>query len=357
MSNCSTMLSACYVTVASLTVQLDSLNDKCGNCSTDSETSECNTDFVSKYNQGYHIGAIFVILVASVLGSGFPVVSFHVPIFKVHPFLIILGKCVGIGVVLACALIHMLLPGSESLTSPCVPWEFNTNYGAYAYLFAMIAGLLMQFLDYHVVMYVKSRLNKKKISCEENANEEAPKGQSGHSHEAMHAMALNKEHLRSVEAYMLEFAVSVHSVFIGMTLGIADDSALNVLLAALVFHQFFEGVALGSRIADAKFDTHIQEIVLISIFSISAPIGMAIGVITRQTANLNGESFLLVQGIFDSFCGGILLYIGYSLLLKDFPEDMETHCRGKKKEHFMRYGMFVSVWIGAGVMAFIGKYL
>ncbi len=37
----------------------------------------------------------------------------------------------GTGVVLACALVHMLQPSSQSLTSPCVPWEFNTDSNAY----------------------------------------------------------------------------------------------------------------------------------------------------------------------------------------------------------------------------------
>lgn len=356
-SNCSIQLSTCSSTLVNLTSQITSLIENCTSVCSSIPSSECKSDLATDFNQGYHIGAIFVILVASALGSGIPVLSLHVPIFRVSPYLIILGKCMGIGVVLSCALIHMLLPGSESLTSSCVPWEFNTNYGAYAFLLAMIGGLLTQFLDYHMILYAMSRLEKNKKTCN-GQEEEVPKGgQAGHSHEAMHGMIMDKSSLKSIEAYMLEFGVSIHSIFIGITIGISDDSRLNVLLPALVFHQFFEGIALGSRVYDAKFESHFKEVILISIFSFSAPIGMAIGVITRETSNLNGSTFLLVQGIFDSFCGGILLYIGYSLLLKDFPEDIELHCRGKKREHLRRYAMFVSLWIGAGVMAFIGKYL
>lgn len=259
----------------------------------------------------------------------------------------------------------MLQPGSESLTSPCVPSEFTAGYSAYAFLFAMLSGLIMQFVDYHVILYVTWRVKAKvgvTHSSEKKAhdNQEAlPRVATGacETHEAVHAMALNTDILKSIEAYLLEFAVTVHSVFIGMTVGIADNSTLVALLPALVFHQFFEGVALGSRVADAKFSNHLQEILLIFIFSISAPIGIAIGIVIRNVANLNGSTFLLVQGTFDSFCGGILLYIGYSLLLKDFSEDMELHCQGKKREHLKRYGMFFALWIGAGVMAFIGKYL
>jgi hypothetical protein len=45
-----------------------------------------------------------------------------------------LCKTVGTGVVLSCALIHMLLPGVESLTSECVPASVSEDYPALAYL-------------------------------------------------------------------------------------------------------------------------------------------------------------------------------------------------------------------------------
>ena len=47
---------------------------------------------------------------------------------------ITLCKTVGTGVVLSCALIHMLLPGVESLTSECVPVSVSEDYPALAYL-------------------------------------------------------------------------------------------------------------------------------------------------------------------------------------------------------------------------------
>jgi uncharacterized membrane protein len=47
---------------------------------------------------------------------------------------ITLCKTVGTGVVLSCALIHMLVPGVESLTSECVPASVSEDYPALAYL-------------------------------------------------------------------------------------------------------------------------------------------------------------------------------------------------------------------------------
>ena len=52
----------------------------------------------------------------------------------------VLGKATGIGIVMACGLIHMLQPGSQSLTDPSLGWEFTTDYPAYSFLFAMLAS-------------------------------------------------------------------------------------------------------------------------------------------------------------------------------------------------------------------------
>jgi zinc transporter 1/2/3 len=157
------------------------------------------------------------------------------------------------------------------------------------------------------------------------------------------------------EAYMIEFGVTVHSIFIGIAIGVVGYETLVPLLIALVFHQLFEGVALGARIADANF-SHLNELILGAIFSVAAPVGIAIGIGVYTSLNTNGQEYLLVQGTFDAVCAGILLYTGFMLLLLDFPRDMLQHCTGKCK-HLMQFGMFASLWIAAGVMAFLGKYL
>ena len=46
---------------------------------------------------------------------------------------------------------------------------------------------------------------------------------------------------------VLEAGIAIHSVLIGVSLGVASDTGVvRPLLAALTFHQFFEGVALGA---------------------------------------------------------------------------------------------------------------
>jgi len=325
----------------------------------------CAADSIDNYNQPLHIGAVFIILAASMFGASAPLLSKYGSRFRVSPYHVCLGKCMGIGVVLACALVHMLQPSSESLTSPCVPYEFNTDYNSYAFLFAMLAGLCMHFLDYVVYQYMLSMHLEAQPSKDVTKDQESltPEKHGGHNlahdhnHDHVHSIILDPKVQRTITAYLLEFGVTVHSVFIGLTVGVADYSTLQALLVALCFHQFFEGVALGSRIADANLPSHFNEFLLTFIFSVAAPLGIGIGIAVVATLDANGEGFLLVQGTFDGVCAGILLYIGFMLLFKDFPEDMEKHCRGHPNEKYMRAAMFVCLWLGAGLMAYIGKYL
>lgn len=49
---------------------------------------------------------------------------------------------------------------------------------------------------------------------------------------------------------VLELGIVVHSVIIGISLGASDSpSTIRPLVAALSFHQFFEGMGLGGCIA------------------------------------------------------------------------------------------------------------
>jgi len=159
------------------------------------------------------------------------------------------------------------------------------------------------------------------------------------------------------EAYMMEFGVAVHSVFIGLAVGVSNGTTLKALLTALSFHQFFEGIALGSRISDAGLESWIHEVALTSIFAIASPIGASIAVGIINVLNPAGETFLLIQGTFDGVCGGILLYIGFSLLQEDFQADLITHCSNSKYARTKKAAMFLCMWGGGGLMAFIGKYL
>ena len=105
----------------------------------------CAAGSAGEYDLPLHIAAVFVVLVASFIGAALPMVNKHFFDGPAGTFVITIGKCTGTGVVLACALIHMLQPSNESLTSPCVPASIAEF--PFAFLFAMLAALTMQFIE------------------------------------------------------------------------------------------------------------------------------------------------------------------------------------------------------------------
>lgn len=90
-------------------------------------------------------------------------------------------------------------------------------------------------------------------------------------------------------AYILELGIAVHSVIIGIALGMASDaSPARALLIALCFHQTFEGFALGVTVLEAHFSLW-QCILMVVLFAITTPIGIAIGLLILFEERMNSR--------------------------------------------------------------------
>ena len=111
--------------------------------------------------------------------------------------------------------------------------------------------------------------------------------------------------------FILEFGVIFHSVFIGLTLAVAGEE-FKTLYVVLVFHQTFEGLGLGSRLAEAPWPKSRRwaPYLLGVSYGLSTPIAIAIGLGVRETFSPGSQTHLLVNGVFDSISAGILIYTG-----------------------------------------------
>jgi solute carrier family 39 (zinc transporter), member 1/2/3 len=106
----------------------------------------------------------------------------------------------------------------------------------------------------------------------------------------------------SMNITLLEGGILFHSVFVGMTISITIDGFV-VLLVAIIFHQMFEGLGLGSRIADVPYPkSSIRPWLLVIAFGTTAPIGQAIGLLTRDSYDPNSAFGLIIVGVFNSMC-------------------------------------------------------
>jgi zinc transporter 1/2/3 len=137
----------------------------------------------------------------------------------------------------------------------------------------------------------------------------------------------------SMEITLLEGGILFHSVFVGMTISITTDGFI-ILLIAILFHQTFEGLGLGSRIAAVPYPKgSIKPWLLVFAFGTTAPIGQAIGLITRNTYDPNSAFALILVGFFNAFSSGLLIYAGLvDLLHADFlSEEADRLLTNKKK--------------------------
>jgi zinc transporter 1/2/3 len=252
---------------------------------------------------------------------------------------------------------------------------FNSTYPAFSFAFALLAALFSHMTEFLLFNFISGggsaeRQHPEKQWCDNPmdevanaANEVGRYGVDGdHSvvkHQVCDPIAEEEERLlrtkQLTEALLAEFSLSVHSVFVGVALGVSEGSTLVALLIALVFHQLLEGVALGCRLADSVIG--VRTVVLFGVvFSVSSSVGVMIGIGVYGSLNTDGETFSLFQGIFDGISGGLLLYSGFQLLLVDFHQDLLKHCQGMFRR-LMILGMFSALWLSAFAMSLIGAWV
>ncbi|KAJ4319631.1 hypothetical protein N0V84_006267 [Fusarium piperis] len=136
----------------------------------------------------------------------------------------------------------------------------------------------------------------------------------------------------STNITLLEGGILFHSVFVGITIAMTTDG-LVVLLTAIMFHQMFEGLGLGSRIAAVPYPRGSpRPWLLVFAFGTTAPIGQAIGIASRNTYDPESELGLIMVGVFNAISSGLLIYAALvNLMVEDFLSE-EASLLMKKKD-------------------------
>ncbi|RBR25062.1 uncharacterized protein FIESC28_02119 [Fusarium coffeatum] len=157
----------------------------------------------------------------------------------------------------------------------------------------------------------------------------------------------------STNITLLEGGILFHSVFVGMTIAMTTDG-LVVLLTAIMFHQMFEGLGLGSRIAAVPYPKgSFRPWLLVFAFGCTAPIGQAIGILSRNSYDPEGEMGLIMVGVFNSISSGLLIYAALvNLLVEDFLSEEAQHLM-KTKDRILA---MCWVFLGAFGMSVVGAF-
>ncbi|KAI0021820.1 zinc-regulated transporter 2 [Xylariomycetidae sp. FL0641] len=408
-------------------------------CGSGEETGE--------YDVGLHTAGLFLVLLASVFGAGFPVAAKKIKWLKVPTGVFFACKHFGTGVLIATAFVHLLPTAFFSLSDPCLPDLFTDQYPPLPGVI-MMASLFCLFL---IELWMNNKMGghshggakgfeqnvappmgmpprprattESSVETVDQINMEKKMAQQmyeesglrhpnmpvdasldvqdsemppwfvvfyeqyvrqrlemmnmirGAQQETMAITADDKQDVvvseksmwdeegqpvdpqvyqrMSMNITLLEGGILFHSVFVGMTVSITIEGFV-ILLIAILFHQMFEGLGLGSRIAAVPYPKgSIRPWLLVFAFGTTAPIGQAIGLATRNTYDPNSAFGLIIVGVFNAISSGLLIYAALvDLLAEDFLSEESNHeltMKDKKKA-------FGWLLLGALGMSIVGAF-
>ncbi|RAL67876.1 hypothetical protein DID88_008601 [Monilinia fructigena] len=157
-----------------------------------------------------------------------------------------------------------------------------------------------------------------------------------------------------LQCLLLEAGILFHSIFVGMAVSVATGPPFVVFLIAIAFHQSFEGLALGSRIAAINFPSSSpRPWLMVLAYGTTTPIGQAIGLIVHRLYDPHSAAGLLMVGFMNAVSSGLLLFAGLvQLLAEDFLSDKSYGIlKGRK-----RWEAFAAVLAGGSLMALVGAW-
>lgn len=301
------------------------------------------------------------------------------------------AKYFGSGVIVATAFIHLLAPANEALGNECLtgviasyPWPEGI---------ALMTIFVMFFLELMVMRYGNfggdhdhshdhghshTGANSDDLSLEDRKN--TPQDVEGHAtnpglrgddhlgHQRDHVAngELNPDWqsqnlvpetytAQLTAVFILEFGVIFHSIFIGLTLAVSGSEFITLYIV-LVFHQTFEGLGLGARLAEVPWPKSKRwtPYLLGLGYGVSTPIAIAIGLGVRTSFAPEGQTTLLVNGIFDSISAGILIYTG---LIELMAHEFMFSPYMQKGPVTRTINAFMLMTLGAGKHTRISEYI
>ncbi|KAF9878387.1 ZIP Zinc transporter [Colletotrichum karsti] len=361
------------------------------------------------YNTPLHVGALFIILGVSFLACAFPLIASRIPGVRIpRPFFFAV-RHFGTGVLLATAFVHLLPTAFTLLGNPCLSSFWVEDYPAMPGAIALAGIFLVTLIEmafsparqmsctpadtvlsphrpesadedaqrdpgsYPLEMAPSrgarrnsigrtlSRIGRDEAAGQEHAGEKLAKRVDEESRAVnvgmVNGIALSpaQQHQKDIlQCMMLEVGILFHSVFIGMTLSVSVGHEFVILLIAIAFHQTFEGLALGSRIASIDWPAgSLQPWMMALAYGCTTPIGQAIGLATHRLYSPDSEFGLILVGTMNAISSGLLVFAALiELLAEDFLSDESWRIlRGRKRVYAC-----LLVFFGAFGMSLVGAW-
>src|SRR5271170_235510 len=211
------------------------------------------------------------------------------------------AKFFGSGVIIATAFIHLLASSFAELGDPCLSTFWDVDY-PWSAAFSMIAVFSLFLVELFAMRFahmdfattdalggsagsangltVHSHFSPVDVESPDTTQQKVESESATISPVSTGTTRLDA---RLVGFFILEFGVIFHSVIIGLTLS-TTGADFNTLFVVIIFHQMFEGLGLGSRLAILPFEKRSPWPWMLGIaYGVVTPIGMAIGLGLRST--------------------------------------------------------------------------
>lgn len=304
--------------------------------------------------------AITSILVTSMIGVSAPLFSKNIPALNPNGNIFIIVKSFASGIILATGFMHVLPDSFDMLWSDCLkenPWHKFPFTG----FVAMLSAIVTLIVDSMATSVYSKKGRAAIANADHSIQEDREVGvvhMGGHGHFHGHLQHENKASVDGqqllryrVVAMVLELGIIVHSVVIGLSLGASSNTcSIKGLIAALCFHQMFEGMGLGGCILQAEYNL-LKKVLMAVFFSITTPFGIALGLALSNTYKENSPTALITVGLLNASSAGLLIYMALvDLLAADFM--------GQKLQASIRLQVkcYVAVLLGAGGMSLMAKW-
>ncbi|KAI1381275.1 Zip-domain-containing protein [Hypoxylon crocopeplum] len=314
------------------------------------------------YNIPLRVGLLFVILVTSFIGVAGPIFLKPVLPERFQSVFIVL-KQFGTGVIIATAFVHLFTHAQLMFTNECL--------GELGYE-ATTAAIVMAGLFFAFTVEATSHRLAHKFWARSHYNDEV------------------------IGVAVLEAGIIFHSLLIGVTLVVAGDSFFVTLFVVILFHQMFEGLALGTRIASIGHHPRVEggnashgsgivedassspkvavardnvdsvderknwkslsmpkKLLMAGAFALVTPVGMAIGIGALKQFNGNDPSTLIALGTLDAVSAGILIWVSVvEMWAGDWMFGGELVNAGPVVTTLAGFGLIA----GMVLMSFLGKW-
>ncbi|XP_071722126.1 probable zinc transporter 10 [Rutidosis leptorrhynchoides] len=313
-------------------------------CELEETSNSCNIN--KEESLKLKLIAIAIILASSVIGVCIPLFTRSIPALNPDKQLFIVIKTFASGIILATGFTHVLPDSFDMLWSDCLkenPWHKFPFTG----FVAMLSAIVTLMVDSMATSIYSKKLIKVTAGAQERDQEMARETNSGHNHGIMSLSLMRNR----VIALVLELGIVVHSVVIGLSVGASSNTCtIKGLVAALCFHQMFEGMGLGGCILQAEYKW-VKKTIMVFFFSVTTPLGIAIGIGLSNIYKENSPTALITVGLLNASSAGLLIYMALvDLLAVDF---MGAKLQASIK---LQFKSFVAVLLGAGLMSLMAKW-